>query len=137
MDIDDVVDAYSQLGKLRWQLNNPPDSWTPKSLEDWHNAVQEALCSCEISKKSLDEFNLIPPGQLKTFAIVRDDKCSVNETHYEQSEVDDFLENGLEKAKNFLNSIIGAFEDYIKVHREEYDAAVKARIEKIIEQGPK
>ena len=80
---------------------------------------------------------MIPPGQLKTFAIVRDDEGTVNETHYEQSEVDDFLENGLEKAKNFLNSIIGAFEDYIKVHREEYDAAVKARIEKIIEQGPK
>ena len=50
MDINDVVDAYSQLGKLRWKLNDPPDSWTPKTFEDWHSDVQEALCSCEISK---------------------------------------------------------------------------------------
>ena len=117
--IGNLLIALDKLKRLRRQLEDRTFQWTPQSLEDWRNDVEEALITAGL-QDDRKEFAAIPPGENKVAVVVRDNDVTDISTHYDDSSVQDFEKNGKGPSKQLLDSVVKRIETHTKGHEKEY-----------------
>ena len=134
--MEEIIRALEKLRTLRSQSDDRMFQWNPDTVESWRNDVQEALRACGILKVCQAPFDSIPPGGIPFYATASMVDSSFHKSQYTDSDVQEFLKNGIGPAKQLLDAIISGVERGLKKLEEKYNELVIKRIEEIIKKGP-